>query len=61
MILRQRIAVAKHLLVETSGPVSKVAHRCGFNSPNRFYVIFRDHLGMSPGEYRAQFVKDSHA
>jgi len=56
LILRYRIASAKRLLGETSEPVATVAHLCGFNNTNRFYVIFRDLAGMSPREYRAQFT-----
>lgn len=56
LILRQRIAVAKQLLAETGDPVADIARRSGFGSPNRFYVTFRDQVGMSPLDYRAQFA-----
>lgn len=56
MILRQRIDVAKRLLAETTNPVKQIARQSGFNSTNQFYVTFRDHVGMSPGNYRAQLA-----
>jgi LacI family transcriptional regulator len=55
VILRQRILLARQLLSETGDPVSTIARRCGFRSANQFYVTFRNHVGMSPVEYRAQF------
>ena len=56
MILRRRIDVAKRLLAETTNPVKQIARQSGFNSTNQFYVTFRDHVGMSPGAYRAQLA-----
>jgi len=56
MILRQRIDVAKRLLAETTEPVGHIARQSGFNSTNQFYVTFRNHVGMSPSDYRAQLA-----
>jgi len=56
MILRQRIAVAKQLLAETTDPVAKVGRRSGFNSATQFYVTFRKHVGMSPSDYRTRLA-----
>ena len=61
MILRQRMARAKQLLIETTEPVSAIAGRCGFNNPNRFYLSFRDFVGMSPGDYRDFFEQKVHS
>jgi LacI family transcriptional regulator len=52
MILNQRIARAKQLLTETSDSVASISVRCGFKSPNRFYLAFLDAVGMSPRSYR---------
>ncbi len=56
VILRQRILLARQLLSETDEAVSTIARRCGFRSANQFYVTFRNHVGMSPVEYRAQLA-----
>jgi LacI family transcriptional regulator len=56
MILRQRISVAKRLLAETTEPVASIARQSGFNSTNQFYVTFRNHVGISPSDYRARLA-----
>jgi transcriptional regulator GlxA family with amidase domain len=54
--LRQRIARAKELLAETTEAVAGVARSSGFNNANRFYVTFRNQVGMSPRKYRSLFA-----
>jgi len=56
MILRQRINVAKRLLAETTEPVKDIARQSGFNSTNQFYTTFRNHVGMSPSDYRTRLA-----
>lgn len=56
MILRQRINVAKRLLAETTEPVKDIARKSGFNSTNQFYTTFRNHVGISPSDYRTQLA-----
>lgn len=56
MILRHRIAVAKQLLAETTVPIKNVARECGFKSATQFFVAFRNQTGVSPSDYRIQFV-----
>lgn len=56
-ISQSRLEKAKRLLEETVMPVEDVALECGFGSKNAFYKLFRDHLDMTPKEYRSQVKK----
>ena len=47
---------AKSLLADPLMPVNNVASRLGFNYPNHFTRFFRNMTGMSPSEFRKQFV-----
>lgn len=51
---RQRIRLlqAVSLLSETDEPISKIAARCGFESPSAFAKVFRLELGEAPRDYR---------
>ena len=49
-----RIAKAKQLLRCASCPIEEVGLLCGYNSPSYFGKIFREEVGCSPREYRAQ-------
>ena len=51
-IRRVQIGNAKRLLDETDFTVAEVAARCGFGFVNRFSRVFRDTVGMPPGQYR---------
>lgn len=60
VILKHRIDHAKCLLAETDTPAGTIARQCGFNSSNRFYLNFRNLVGLSPLEYRSQFSSSQH-
>jgi AraC-like DNA-binding protein len=47
-----RVGRARDMLMATTLSVEQVARTCGFPSRNRFYVAFRDVLGVTPAEYR---------
>lgn len=47
-----RIESACTMLRNTSLPIAEVAYSCGFNTPSTFNRLFREKMGMSPGEYR---------
>lgn len=49
---RVRVEHAKHLLIETILPVSKISAECGFNSVVRFGAVFLEITGKTPKEYR---------
>ncbi len=51
-ILETRIGRAKVLLSGSDKTVETVAGECGFHTVQRFYTVFREFSGMSPGEYR---------
>jgi len=52
-VLRVRLEKACSMLVETDLPADKVARRVGLGSGDRLAKLFRQHLSMSPTEYRA--------
>lgn len=51
-IQRVRVEHAKHLLVETDLPMSTLAWRCGFSTPQRLAAAFRCATGCTPLAYR---------
>lgn len=51
-IHRVRVNHARHLLMETALPVSRVSSESGFNSVARFITVFSDLAGESPKRYR---------
>lgn len=51
-LTRLRLRLAKRLLTDTDWPLSMVAERSGFGSPERFSKTFRDQVGVSPGRWR---------
>jgi AraC-like DNA-binding protein len=52
-VTRVRVEKAKALLVDPSLRISEVVFAAGFGSVARFNSVFRGHVGMAPGEYRA--------
>jgi AraC-like DNA-binding protein len=51
-LLRQRIAHARHLLVENHLSLAEVSYRLGFPSQAHFTTMFRKLVGTTPGAYR---------
>jgi PAS domain S-box-containing protein len=51
-ILKIRIESACHLLRTSSLNVSEIADRCGFEDQNYLARQFRQHMGISPTQYR---------
>ncbi len=52
-IIEQRVARARHLLIETDGCcLAEIALACGFADQSHFTTAFRKSTGMSPGFYR---------
>lgn len=56
-ILHLRINNAKYWLKNTSLSISKVATKCGFNSPAYFSKYFKKVTSISPIEYRQEQLK----
>jgi AraC family transcriptional regulator len=55
-VLRQRIERAKAMLRVPDGRVLDVAVACGFKTQQHFAQVFRDVCGVSPTEYRQDFL-----
>ncbi len=53
---RIRLEAARTLLVDTNLPAATIADRCGFGSPERFSINFRQTFGISPIRYRRRFL-----
>jgi LacI family transcriptional regulator len=49
-----RVERAKEILQSTNLPMPAIAAQAGFASPERFAVVFRRLVGMSPSAYRRQ-------
>ena len=55
-LLRQRLERAKMMLRSADGRVIYVAVACGFKSQQHFAQVFRHACGVSPTEYRQEFL-----
>ena len=44
--------IASSMLLHTDKPIADIAKECGFTTVNYFNRIFRNIMGVSPGEYR---------
>lgn len=51
-ILQLRLGMAKELLVKTNMPISEVALECGFQNIPYFSYVFKQHMKITPGEFR---------
>lgn len=51
-----RIKNAKHLLVDTSLPLSEIAELTGFENGYYFSTAFKKEVGVSPSEYRKTYT-----
>lgn len=52
-VLRLRAEHAARLLVTTGAPIAAVAAECGYYDQSQMTRQFREHIGMTPREYRA--------
>jgi AraC family transcriptional regulator len=55
-LLRRRLERAKKMLRSADGRVLDVAVACGFKSQQHFAQVFRHVCGVSPTEYRQEFL-----
>ena len=55
-VLRQKIERAKVMLRSPNARILDVAITCGFKTQQHFAQVFRDVCGISPTEYRQDFV-----
>ena len=54
---RERIDLAKRLMLVSNSPIYEIAERCGFSDYNYFSSTFRKFSGISAREYRKSNVK----
>ncbi len=54
-IQRTQLARAQELLTTTDLPLAMIAEQCAFPNSQRFSVVFRQRLGLSPSSYRRQY------
>ena len=57
MVEGLRVEAARHLIEETSMPLSRVANQCGFGDIQRLRRAFRRSLGTLPSDLRERFGK----
>jgi len=55
-ITQARLNRAKQLLATTNLKIYDVAHLSGYQSPKHFMLVFKQHLGMTPSEYREHSI-----
>lgn len=51
-LTRHRLAHAQRLLLTSPLPIGEVSLEAGFGSASRFYAVFKQYCGQSPGQYR---------
>ncbi len=52
-VIEQRLARAQELLRRSGRPLAEVATACGFADASHLIRVFKKHLGLTPGQYRA--------
>lgn len=56
-LAKSRLEKAMGMLTDTGLSTEQIGLDCGFGSKNAFYRQFKDHTGMTPGQYRKQVKK----
>jgi len=56
-VQRARIDAARMLLEASDRPLKSVAHSCGFGTADRMRVVFCERLGVTPSQYRTNFLR----
>ena len=54
MIVETKLEAAKHLMKNPGIKLDSIARQCGFSSKNRLFHVFKQHFGMTIGEWRNQ-------
>ncbi len=57
-IQKRRLSVAQRLLTQTNLPISLISQNCGYDTLSYFSSVFRQKFGVSPREYRKQYLQD---
>lgn len=53
-LLDRRLQVAKELLLVSNHSLNEIALMCGFSSQSRFNIVFKQHEGITPTEYKTK-------
>lgn len=59
LILHMRMQRARHYLLNTHLPIKNIAYILGLDSAEHFTRMFKKNRGMTPTEYRNQFMRPS--
>ncbi len=51
-ILQHRVRRAEHMLAESNFTLAQISQECGFSSQSHFSTAFKQHVGITPGQYR---------
>lgn len=52
-----KIEAAKQMLLCSNRSIKEIAYACGFTSDKYFLRVFREKIGLTPGEYRSAYYK----
>ena len=52
LVARERLLTARHFLVNSDYRMKEIAQLCGLGSAEHFNRLFRQRVGLTPGEYR---------
>lgn len=52
LLCQIRLKEAEKLLLNTNLPVTEIAAKIGYQKPNFFYKLFKEHYGVTPIEFR---------
>lgn len=55
-IVRRRIGEAQTLLITTDEPITRIAAQVGYGNPSHFNLLFAKNVGMTPREYRRNYI-----
>lgn len=51
-ILAHRVRRAEYMLAESNFALAQISQECGFSSQSHFSTAFKQHVGITPGQYR---------
>ena len=61
MLLRSRMSLARHLLLETGLSIKEIAAQVGYQRQHEFWRAFRKATGVSPSDWRENPLPDGEA